>query len=145
MGVRRLALALASLIVSAAAAHAADLQAYRPGEVRAVPAIATPCADRGVLTYIAKNFAWAERNTWHRGFVIADLDNPRFRYVFDEPTMIPKIRCEADVVMTNGTRSTLYYEIQKGQGFASIGDRVLYCVVGLDPWHIYNEACRVVR
>lgn len=145
MAARRLVLALSTLASFAAPASAADLGAYRPAEVIARPAVEDPCGKPAVLSYITRNFAWAERHTWRRGFTIAALENPRFRYIDADPTTIPKRRCEADVAMTNGWRSTVYYEIQDGQGFASIGDRVLYCVVGLDPWHIYNEACRVVR
>ena len=51
----------------------------------------------------------------------------------------------ADATMTNGVPHTVFYAIEFGQGFASIGNYVNFCVLGLDPWHIYDEACRTVR
>ena len=35
--------------------------------------------------------------------------------------------------------------LEFGQGFATIGNYVDFCVVGLDPWHVHDEACRTVR
>jgi hypothetical protein len=144
MILRRIGEAIAALAFLASTATAADL-AYRSGELTVAPVEVGPCSDRKVLANIMERFAWAERHTWHRGYEMASLENPRFRYNVTEPTLIPKTRCEADAMMTDGSARTVYYEIEKGMGFASIGRGINFCVLGLDPWHIYNEACRVVR
>ena len=35
--------------------------------------------------------------------------------------------------------------IEEGQGFASIGDNVEFCVSGFDRWLVYNGRCRILR
>lgn len=144
MILRRLAEGLVALALAASPAAAADLGAYRAEELGTAVA-AGECADPGVLGHIIRNFAWAERHTWGRGFEMAALENPRFRYDDLAPTMIPKRRCMAEALMTNGVRGTVYYQIEERMGLASIGRGISYCVVGLDPWHIYDEACRTLR
>lgn len=143
MRMRRVLAALA-MTMAAGAVQAADL----PGPIVVKGAIdtVTPCADLDVLNEIADRFAWEERNTWHRGFVMASLRNGRFsNHPFFEPGLILRHYCMADSAMTNGLTRTVYYVIEVGQGFASIGNYVDFCVLGLDPWHVYNEACRTVR
>ena len=51
----------------------------------------------------------------------------------------------ADAVMTNGDYRVVYYTIEHGVGFAGIGSSVDFCVLGLDPWHVHDGACRTVR
>src|SRR5215203_5038552 len=38
------------------------------------------CDNQRALQKIVHRFAWAERHTWRRGFVIAELKQPRLRY-----------------------------------------------------------------
>ena len=137
-------LAAALAVLGAASAQAADL----PGPIVIHEAIAAenPCADRAVLSRIADRFAWAEKNTWHRGFVMATLQNGRnSNHPFFEPGIVRREYCMADSVMTDGHAHTVYYAIEFGVGFASIGNYVDFCVLGLDPWHVHDEACRTVR
>jgi hypothetical protein len=125
-------------------AQAADL----PGPIAIRGPIQTenPCADADVLMRIAQRFARAERETWHRGFIMASLNNGRESgHRFFEPGLIRRDYCMADSVMTDGSTRTVYYAIEYGVGFASIGDYVDFCVLGLDPWHVHDEACRTVR
>jgi len=68
---RRLLFALA-LLPSGGIASAADIMVPP-----ASGAYVNVCADSGVLARIASRFAWAERNTWHRGFVMQSIENPR--------------------------------------------------------------------
>jgi hypothetical protein len=143
MNVRR-ALVLLALMIGAPAAQAADL----PGPIVIKGPIQTtdPCADPEVLRGITDRFAWAETRTWHRGFIMASLMNPRSsNHAFYEPGIIPRHYCMADSQMTDGAGRTVYYTIEIGQGFASIGNTVDFCVIGLDPWHVHDEACRTVR
>ena len=62
-----------------------------------------------------------------------------------EPGLVRRDHCVADSPMSDGTTRTTYYAIEYGQGFASIGASVDFCVLGLDPWHVHDESCRTVR
>ena len=140
----RVVVAAIGMMASGGSAAAADL----PGPIIIAEPIesADPCADPTVLTRIADRFAWAEENTWHRGFVMASIGNGRVgENGFFEPGIVHREYCRADSVMTNGARYPVFYTIEFGQGFASIGTSVDFCVLGLDPWHIHDEACRTVR
>ncbi|HEX2255812.1 MAG TPA: hypothetical protein VHG92_03760 [Afifellaceae bacterium] len=105
-----------------------------------------PCHDRGILQNIMERFWWAERHTWHRGFHIAQIEYPLLRKnVFNGPSLIPHRHCVAHAVMTNGRTHALYYSIEDEMGFASIGDKVFFCIPDLDPWRIYGADCSTVR
>jgi hypothetical protein len=81
-----------------------------------------------------------------RGFHITQIEAPRLRYnVFDGPSLIPHRLCIADAVMTNGRVHKLLYAVEDEMGFASIGDRVFFCIPELDPWRIYGADCSTVR
>ncbi|HMB47991.1 MAG TPA: hypothetical protein VKN63_06915 [Afifellaceae bacterium] len=104
------------------------------------------CHSQSVLNRIVGRFGWAERRTWHRGFQIEEIVSPQLRYqVLNGPTAIKHDHCSARAIMTNGTSRRIYYSIERGQGFASIGNNVRFCIVGLDPWRIYGAACSTVR
>ena len=140
----RAVLATTLLIAAAGMAHAADA----PGRVAVPGALAVDgaCQNSGVLSRIMARFAWAERNTWQRGFVMASLNNPRSSgHPFYEPGLIERSYCMADSVMTNGETRTVYYAIEFGQGFASLGNYVDFCVLGLDPWRVHDAGCRTVQ
>lgn len=110
------------------------------------PEYPSRCQDRSVLNWITGNFAWAERNQWQRGFTIEEISSPRLRYQVNYgPSIIAHDHCQAQARMTNGRVWPVYYTVERGQGFASIGDKVRYCIVGLDPWHVYGAACSTVR
>lgn len=117
-----------------------------------VPALAggrdaTPrCENPSVLNRITSKFAWAERNTWHRGFVIDEIISPRLRYqVLNGPTSIRHDHCSARAVMSDGRIRRIYYAVDRRQGLASIGTNVRFCIIGLDPWRVYGAACSTVR
>lgn len=137
-------LAVLVALACAGAAHAADAPAYVVGAPPA--AFDTPCGDAGVLGGIKGRFAYAERRTWQRGFVMDRLENPRpSGHPYAEPGLIKRDYCMADAVMTNGDIRTVYYAIEHGVGFAGIGRYVDFCVLGLDPWHVHDGSCRTVR
>jgi len=125
-------------------AHAADPGA---GDATAeIGADVRACADARMLARITERFAWAERNTWQRGYQIAAIEGPRLRYaVFYGPSMIRHRHCRADALMTNGDRRTLFYRISAGMGLASIGNGIDFCLAGLDPWRVHGAACRSLR
>ena len=104
------------------------------------------CADARMLARISQRFAWAERNTWQRGYEIATIERPRLRYaVFNGPSMIRHRHCRATALMTNGARRALFYTVSAGMGLASIGQGVDFCLAGLDPWRVHGAACRSLR
>lgn len=145
---RLLALVVAASCLAAASAEAADLRSATPAA--AVPparaADAADCDDEATLARIVERFAWAEANTWHRGYVITRIEAPRLRYRNEDgPSMIRHRHCEARAVMTDGSARTVYYTVEERMGLASIGRGVTFCVLGLDPWHIYDSACRTLR
>ena len=143
MSLRRVLMSV-GLALAAAPAAAADL----PMRVAVPGALAVEgvCANPRVLDRIVDRFGWAETRTWHRGFTMASIQNPRpSGHPYYEPGIIKREYCAADSFMTNGSAHTLFYAIEFGQGFASFGNYVDFCVVGLDPWHVHDEACRTVR
>jgi hypothetical protein len=136
-------LAAALPILLGSAASGADLSV---APAAAVVVAAGPCADARALDRIVERFAWAEQHTWRRGFVISSIANPRpSGHPWYEPGIVKRAYCIADSVMTNGVMHTVYYAIEYGMGFASIGDYVDFCVLGLDPWRVHDGACRTVR
>ncbi len=138
---RLLLFALSVLVtVAIAPAHAADLRGDpSAADVRA-------CSDTRTLARITERFAWAERNTWQRGYQIAVIERPRLRYtVLRGPSRIRHRHCHASALMTDGVRRTVYYTVSAGMGFASIGNGVDFCLAGLDPWRVHGAACRSLR
>ena len=139
-----LLLALVLLSAPGTSAYAADYAVRPPAP--SVTAVDALCANPAMLKRIAERFAWAERNTWRRGFEMAAVLNPRLRYPeLDGPSLIARVRCMADAVMTNNTQRTVYYIVEAEMGFASVGKGVDFCVLGLDPWRVYDRACRTMR
>ena len=131
-------------LFGASFARAADL----PGTIvmDEVIAVENPCADSHVLERILQRFEWAEVNTWHRGLSMVALANGRLSdHPYFEPGIIKRQYCRADARMSDESARTVFFAIEFGQGFASIGNYVDFCVLGLDPWRVHDEACRTVR
>jgi hypothetical protein len=117
-----------------------------PIDLSAPAPLESACDDSGALNRIVKRFGWAERTQWHRGFEIQTIDNPRpSGHPYAEPGLVHRDYCVADTVMTNGSFYPVYYTIEHGLGFAGVGRSVDFCVLGLDPWHVHDGACRTVR
>ena len=111
-----------------------------------VTAPESECASARALSRIKHIFAWADRNQWHRGFVISEIGNPRpSGHPYAEPGLVKREYCVADSVMTDGTAWPVYYVVEHGLGFAGLGSDIDFCVPGLDPWHIHDGDCRTVR
>jgi len=143
MTIRHL-LAIAAILAGTGIGQAADV----PGPILINAPIVTgnPCADPTVRSRIMERFAWAERNTWQRGFVMASLENGRLsNHPYNEPGIIHREYCMADAAMTDGSMRVVYYAIEFGVGFASLGNYVDFCVLGLDPWRVHDAACRTVQ
>ncbi|SEP80348.1 hypothetical protein SAMN05216548_101530 [Faunimonas pinastri] len=131
--------------IAAAPALAADMPYYAT-ETTTVTAVPSQCADTGILSRIEDHYNWSDQHTWHRGILIAALQEPRPQVGgVDNPSMIPKERCTARAVFNNGQSRPVYYVIEKGMGYASVGRGVDFCVDGLDPWRVHDGDCRTVR
>lgn len=142
MNLRTMAVAVA--LFWAGCAQAADQPGHMAGADHA--AHATACDAGHVLSHISRRFAWAERRTWQRGFVMERLENPRPNvHPYAEPGLVRRDYCVAEAVMTNGAVHTVYYAVEHGLGFAGIGRDVDFCVHGLDPWRVHDASCRTVR
>jgi hypothetical protein len=140
----RCSLAVIAVLAGPGLAGAADAA----GDVvhPAPAAVGSACGDAFALGRIQSRFAYAEQRTWRRGFAMERLDNPRpSGHPYAEPGLIQRDYCMADAVMTNGDIRTVYYAIEHGVGFAGLGRDVDFCVLGLDPWHVHDGACRTVR
>lgn len=144
---RLLTLLAVAACLGVTAAEAADLRVAAPAATRPAPTVdAADCGDEATLAKIVERFAWAEANTWHRGYVIERIEAPRLRYRNEDgPSMIRHRHCEARAVMTDGSARPVFYTVEERMGLASIGRGVTFCVLGLDPWHIYDSACRTLR
>ena len=99
----RLMLAAAAVLAAAVPATAADV-----GLVPPAVAVHNECANTSVLDRIIDRFAWAERNTWRRGFIIEALHNPRpSGHPYAAPGIIERSYCMAALVMTTASSARL--------------------------------------
>lgn len=106
------------------------------------------CDDQGILNRIVSKFRHQVRNVPN----LPDVDIVDFHrvhehrnYVAKEKWPIARRYCGATVELSDGRRREMWYLIEEGMGFASIGDNVEFCVSGFDRWYVYNGRCRVLR
>ena len=122
------------------AVHAADLGVYEDdGGV---------CGQPWVLNKITSRFSYQVHHVPHLPDVaITDFQRiHQHRYLPANDTWpIGRRYCGATVSLSDGRARTIWYLIEEGQGFASIGDNVEFCVAGFDRWMVYNGRCRVLR
>ena len=104
------------------------------------------CSDEKVLATIVKEFNWAEKNTWHRGYGLETVVDPHESTTHDHGyRRIARRYCRGEAVLTNGHHPRVLYMIERGQGFAGTGFNVAWCISSLDPWREYGDGCRVLR
>ena len=103
------------------------------------------CGDSEVLYKIASTAAWAEYHTWHRGWVISNISQIGEMARNPGPSHIHRRYCRGTAWLSDGKGSELVYVIEAGQGFASIGWNVEFCLPAYDPWRIYDAWCRSIR
>ncbi len=106
------------------------------------------CARPGILSTIKNRFRYQVHNVPHLPRV-AILDFQRIhehRYLpAQEDRPIGRRYCGATVQLSGGLQREIWYLIEDGQGFASLGDNVEFCVAGFDRWNVYNGRCRVLK
>lgn len=127
---------------STSAAHAADLlQTYVEDS--------GVCAEGWVLSKITSRFRHQVRHVPNLPDVaITDfqrIHEHRYLPALGEERPIGRRYCGATVILSDGHDRDIWYLIEEGQGFASIGDNVEFCVAGFDRWNVYNSGCRILR
>lgn len=136
-------LGVAAPLAAAPVAYAADLPGYvydgNDGSV---------CGEAWVLNKITSRFRYQVHHVPHLPNVdIVDFRGIRQqRYLpAGEKWPIERHYCRAQVALSDGGNRSIWYLIERGQGFASMGDNVEFCVAGFDRWMVYNGRCRVLR
>jgi len=135
--------AFAATLASGPAAFAADLPGYiyegNDGSV---------CGEAWVLNRITSRFRHQVRHVPN----LPNVDIVDFRGVHQsrylpagEKWPIARHYCRGQVALSDGRDRSIWYLIERGQGFASMGDNVEFCVAGFDRWMVYNGRCRVLR
>lgn len=106
------------------------------------------CADQRFLGKISHRFRHQVTHVPNLPDVgiIAFHDIHQHRYnQASEQWPIGRRYCGATVELSDGKSRSIWYLIEEGMGFASIGDNVEFCVSGFDRWNVYNGRCRVLR
>jgi hypothetical protein len=136
-----LATALMLIIAAPTTASAVYLPFYFQTPFQTFP----ECTDPGVSSRIISRFNWADKHTWYRGVGISNIDGQYERSVVAfGPYPIYRRYCRARAWLSNNTRHTVYYRIERGMGLAGTGYKVEFCIAGYDPWRVYNGGCRVL-
>lgn len=133
---------LAAPVSGLATARAADLPGYvdygNDGSI---------CGDARFLNKITSRFSYQVHHVPNLPYVeIVDFRGiHQARYLpAGEKWPIERHYCRARVALSDGRDRSIWYLIERGQGFASIGDNVEFCVSGFDRWMVYNGRCRVL-
>jgi hypothetical protein len=103
-------------------------------------------ACEAALPSITHQFAEKEGTFWNSELRITAYS--RIRDVAFRPWQsdnIPRRFCAADVLLNDGKTRPVYFSIIEDGGFASFGDGVEFCVVGLDRDWAYNPACKAAK
>lgn len=133
---------LASPLAAVPTASSADLQSY---VYESDPGV---CGEAWVLNKITSRFRYQVTHVPNLPNVdIVDFSRiHENRYLpAQEDRPIGRRYCGATVALSDGHSRSVWYLIEEGQGFASIGDNVEFCVAGFDRWLVYNGRCRILR
>ncbi len=107
------------------------------------------CEDPVILRRVQRAFRYQVRNVPHLPDVaITDfhrIHEHRYEPYDGDRHPIARRYCGATAQLSDGRHREVWYLIEDPMGFASIGDRVEFCVAGFDRWNVYNNHCRVLR
>lgn len=127
-------LAMASVLFFAAGANKANSAQY------------PNCGDVPVEFRIVREFNWAERKNWQRGFQMVRFTGAHeHRTVQYSGSEVSRRYCMAKAHFSNGEQRTIYYMISDIGGFVGLNWDVTHCVLGLDPWRNHDGECRAIR
>ena len=106
------------------------------------------CGDTRLLNTIERRFRYQVEHVPH----LPNVEIVEFRDLYEvrylperERWPIGRRYCTGTVLLSDGDARQIWYLVEEGMGFASIGDNVEFCVLGFDRWLVYNGACRVLR
>jgi len=106
------------------------------------------CGDQRVLKTIVSRFSYQVTHVPNLPMVeissFSDIYQKRFEPA-QRSSEITRHYCGATAMLSDGEQRRVWYLIEEGQGFASIGDNVEFCVSGFDRWNVYDSGCRVLR
>ena len=140
--------ALAAGLAASIAAMMPQIPAHAADIVGVYGAADPICAHGNVQSAIAHRFRYQVTHVPHLPNVgIVDLYGAR-QTRYEPATLnnpIERRYCAATARLSDGQDRPIRYLIEYGQGFASIGDNVEFCVLGFDRWNVYNSDCRVLR
>ncbi|WP_420960024.1 phage portal protein [Brucella sp. IR073] len=106
------------------------------------------CSDQRVLKSIVSRFSYQVTHVPNLPQVgisaFSNISQNRFE-PGGTPPLITRHYCRGTAVLSDGDQRAVWYMVEEGQGFASIGDNVEFCVAGFDRWNAYDGACRVLR
>lgn len=137
---RRIALAIGSLAVLASLASPAAAFVWDDKVL--------DCDNSHVLNRIEARFRHQVRHVPNLPDVeITGFDRIRQHRFLPASERSPVARryCKATATLSDGRRRSVWYLIENGWGFASLGDGVEFCVAGFDRWKVYDAWCRVLR
>jgi NADH:ubiquinone oxidoreductase subunit len=154
-----LAAALAPLVAGQAFANAPRI----PAEQRtyAYDAQVAACDDPSVLNRIGNAFGSREANDWKTNLTITGIDHVRQTHFRPNgKDLIPRRYCQARVMVSDGRRRALYYNVVEDAGitgwhgslflglvrYPTPGSfNVEWCIDGLDRHRTYAQNCRMAR
>ena len=105
------------------------------------------CDDWSVLARVTEKFAYQDRHVAHEGLSISGINDIREQAPkVGGPGLVHRRYCSATAWLSNGRKSQVAYLIE-GPGLAtfSIGWHVESCLVGHDPWRVYDGHCRAIQ
>ena len=106
--------------------------------------ISTPCS--AALGWVAYSFADKESTFWNSNLQITGFTNVHeIAYRPWQSDIIPRRYCTATAMISDGKPRTVNFSLIEDGGFASIGDGLEFCVIGLDRNWAFNPACRMAR
>ena len=103
-----------------------------------------PC--ESALSMIAHDFQDKESTFWNSSLAItgfANIHEIAFRPW--QSDNIPRRYCTGSAMISDGKVRTVNFSIIEDGGFASYGDGIEFCVVGLDRNWAFNPACRAAK
>ena len=105
------------------------------------------CDAPQVLSYIQKRFVWTDQKLLKRGLAIESIERAHRNPSRDvrRYQSIPRLYCHGTARMNDGHKRPIWWLIEGGMGFSSIGDNLEFCISGLDPFRVYGAWCRSVR
>ena len=106
--------------------------------------VTTPCET--ALNWVASAFADKESTFWNSSLQITGFsDVHEIAYRPWQSDTIPRRYCTATAMISDGKPRTVNYSIIEDGGWASFGDGLEFCIVGLDRNWAFNPACRMAR